>query len=991
MIDRRGRFVAVGPAFASLVGGTVCGMVGLRAARFVHRDDRRRAARALRAASEGREAPAIAARIGQPGAWRIVEWRVAEAGPGGWLRCVGRHVTDQSAAERRLGAIERLAPVGAWSLDAGAGRVLLTAGARRLLGLDPDLETVATAAFVGAFSPSASFALRAAIDRLTREGAAFDLIAPSVSGERPIRVTGAATLGAGGALQAEGLLLGAQEVHTPGAPVAAARTSRADAPTAGDTVLRTAVEALPDAFAYYDRDDRLRAFNQRYVEYYPRSADAIVEGARFVDILRHGLANGEYRSAVGREEDWLAERMARHAAPENTLEQELADGRWLRVIERATPDGGRVGMRIDITALKEAERRLADVLRGAEVGVWEWDLRAGRVEVNERWAQIVGHDHAALASMTADRWSAFTHPEDAGASAAAFEACFTGRSDFWRTETRLRRSDGRWVWALERGQVSRRDAKGRPLRISGILLDITERKTAELALKASEERLRGLFEAMPDGILLIDAETRTPFDCNETATRMLGYDRAALCSLPVERMDGLDGAAEAAAHIETILREGAANFETNLIRSDGKMLPAAVSVVALRESERPALLSVFRDISEFRAQNAALEAAREEAEAASRAKSMFLATMSHEIRTPMNGVIGMADALSRRLTDPDHKRMADTILDSGEGLLTILNDILDFSKIEAGRMELEQTPFHPSELAARVVSLHALRAESKAIGFRVRVEPEGACRRIGDVTRLLQVLHNLVGNAVKFTLEGEVEVILSAPRGAPLTATVRDTGIGMNTEQLERLFTPFSQADSSTTRRFGGTGLGMSIVARLVALMGGSLGVQSLPGEGTCVRIELPLAEVQDDADDAETGAVEQPAALAGLRILAADDNIINRMVLEEMLEALGVEAVIVEGGEEAVAAAEGGRFDMILLDISMPEVCGDVAVARIREDERRTGRPRTPAIAVSANAFPEQIAAYMAAGFDAHLAKPINLEALRASMARTLRRSAPA
>jgi CheY-like chemotaxis protein len=353
--------------------------------------------------------------------------------------------------------------------------------------------------------------------------------------------------------------------------------------------------------------------------------------------------------------------------------------------------------------------------------------------------------------------------------------------------------------------------------------------------------------------------------------------------------------------------------------------------------------------------------------------------MSHEIRTPMNGVLGMAEVLEATLTEPAERQMVGAIRESGETLLTIIDDILDFSKIEAGRLELEAVQFRPRDLARRVESLHTLRAAEKNISLSVMTTRGADVPRLGDQHRILQILHNLVSNAIKFTEQGEVAITIRCQPDRPLVVEVRDTGIGMTEEQSRRIFEDFVQADSSTRRRFGGTGLGMAIVRRLVEAMEGRVELESRPGEGTRVRVALPL-EVCAPAAAGAGGGGQAPLP-RGLRVLAADDNRTNRLVLEAMLARLGARAEILAGGREAVAAAAEARFDLILLDISMPEMDGLEALEAIRVGERARGEPPTPAVAVTANALTHQVESYMARGFAGHVAKPIRPEALLAAM----------
>ncbi|WP_235971712.1 MASE3 domain-containing protein [Azohydromonas caseinilytica] len=406
-----------------------------------------------------------------------------------------------------------------------------------------------------------------------------------------------------------------------------------------------------------------------------------------------------------------------------------------------------------------------------------------------------------------------------------------------------------------------------------------------------------------------------------------------------------------------------------------------------RKTEQQRTEALLEKLVESR--TAELEAARIAAEAANAAKSAFLAHMSHEIRTPLNAIIGMAQIATRDAQLTAARPYLKQIQDSGRLLLELVSDILDLAKIEAGKLALESRPVHVPSLIQRAMRLTEHRALQQQLDFRVEWGADVPEAVLCDETRLLQVLVNLLGNAIKFTERGSVRLQVSSDRVQEqrwLEFAVRDTGIGMNPEQMRQLFRPFTQADSSTTRRFGGTGLGLSISKRIVDLMQGRIDVSSEPGRGSCFRLRIPVTETAPCGAESPEPLPAPPGTrrLAGLHILAAEDDGVNRWVLRDLLEQEGAQCVVLDSGLEALRAlAERADFDLLITDVEMPGLNGHDTARRCK-----SLYPGLPVIGLTAYALAEERQRCLDAGMDEHLTKPVDADLLCAAILKAVGRS---
>ena len=635
--------------------------------------------------------------------------------------------------------------------------------------------------------------------------------------------------------------------------------------------------------------------------------------------------------------------------------------------------------------LKSSTASLRSAGRLARLGAWEVDLRARTVRWSAELRAMLGRP-APIEGLEASLET--YHPDERERVwDYLVEATRNGlRIDF---EARCLGPDGAEIWLRVMGEPEMVD--GRCVAMRGASQDITAQRLAHAELAQSERFSRGVIDGLAALLIVID-ETGRMIEANK-AFRALGAALIKSDTYPMGRnlfdvLAALPGShgraltrgirAVLAGETNSFTRAYCANtgewYRLSAARFDGEGPVRCVvftqSIEDLKRSERR-----LRDL------NQRLQKARDEANAASNAKSAFLATMSHEIRTPLNGVLGMAQAMTRDELTPIQRERLGVVRQAGETLLALLNDLLDLSRIEAGKLELEDGVIDLDQMLRGVQATFTTLASEKDVSLRVELAEAARGAWAGDPTRVRQILYNLVSNAVKFTAAGEVTVTVTF-EAPDLIFEVSDTGPGIPADRLGALFQKFVQADASTTRRYGGSGLGLSICRQLSQMMGGGVEARSTVGVGSVFTVRLPLARSTAPLTLAANGAepmseLDVGRDAATVRILAAEDNPMNQLVLKTLLAQVGVMVECVGDGRAAIEAWAGGDWDAILMDVQMPVMGGPEAAREIRAREAREHRRRTPIIALTANAMEHHRAEYIAAGMDALVPKPLEMERL--------------
>ena len=642
---------------------------------------------------------------------------------------------------------------------------------------------------------------------------------------------------------------------------------------------------------------------------------------------------------------------------------------------------------------RESQNLLEAICESLPDGVVAKDLAGRYLLCNRAAAQLIGRPPEAIVDRDDE---ALFGPERAAALRATDTRIVRDDITLVREEA-CDRSGAALITQVTRGPL--RDASGTVFGTFGIARDITELRNAvtELSLHrnrleelvaqrsaelgAAEQRLRMVIDSTAEGLIVLDAMGIIRM-VNPATTELLGYAPDELLGRNVHAaihhslVDGGPKATDGCALMSAIRRGQKCELLNDAFwHRDGHAVPvaAASNPILVDGSVSGAVLSFF-DITERQKAERAREEARAAAEQLARSKSEFLANMSHEIRTPLNGVLGFAQiGLRDNAGNEAVRRTFAHILDSGKLLLTIISDILDFSKIEAGKLALESVPVDPRALVDQALETVRDAAAAKGLALVADKAADLPAACLGDPVRIMQVLLNLLSNAVKFTPAGQVRVE-AAREGAALVFRVIDSGIGIGPADIERLFKPFEQADGSTTRRYGGTGLGLTISRRLCDMMGGTLTVRSEPGKGSCFELRLPLHETALPVAAGVPLKLPRGPRLAGIRVLAAEDNEVNGLVLEDFLRREGARVEMVGNGRLAVDAVrrDPGAFDVVLMDVQMPEMDGLAATRQLGSIA-----PGLPVIGQTAHALKEEHDRCLAAGMVATITKPIDIDVL--------------
>ncbi|HPJ38310.1 MAG TPA: PAS domain S-box protein [Spirochaetota bacterium] len=763
-------------------------------------------------------------------------------------------------------------------------------------------------------------------------------------------------------------------------------------------LLDTFINTIPNPAFYKDSDGIFRDCNNSFA--------AQIMGIPKNRIIDHTVEELQVHtpgilSALGESNDSVL--LASHGTDTREVKVLCADGAVRDFMffkatfsDEAGSPAGIVGIMLDITKRKQHERDLQErelmfrsIFENSATGMLLVGPDKKILSVNEEFSHIFGYQRDELIGESP---FIISHPEDIPASMEALESLIRRELEFLRIENRYKHKSGATIWT-HTSVALLRDIDEHPNLFIFQIADISERKHAEMEIESQKHFLENLMDAIPNPMFYKD-KNGIYLGCNTEYRKLLG--------LPKSKIIGYSIASLAPAHIadshfeadrDLLLNGGVLSYEALIPHSNGTLMNMLVYKTTYngQEGEVAGILGIMLDITELTKTQEDLQQAKEDAEKANRAKSEFLANISHEIRTPMNTIIGYSELLGSLVKDSKQKRYLDSIKSAGRNLLTLINDILDLSKIEAGRMELDLEPVDPYLLFSELKQIFQLKIAEKNIEFVIDFDTDFPSHLMLDETRLRQVLLNLIGNAVKFTEKGSIE--LSAhkigsgtnPDTLDILIQVRDTGIGIPKDQLEVIFESFRQQDGQSTRKYGGTGLGLTITKRFIEMMNGTISVSSEIGKGSTFDITLrgiaiaPRKHTREKQSDTFDWSA---MSFSNGTVLVVDDVESNRQVVREWLSFTELTILEASNGREALALTENCKPDIILMDIRMPVIEGDEAARRIKATP---GISDIPIIALTASVGLKQNYREKHPYFDGFLLKPINIHDLFNELSRYL------
>lgn len=628
--------------------------------------------------------------------------------------------------------------------------------------------------------------------------------------------------------------------------------------------------------------------------------------------------------------------------------------------------------------LEESNHRYNLAIEGTDVGLWSWDVQTNDNYWSPKFYELLGFQDKEIPPSYAE-WERRLHPGERQVVLSALDSHLQNDTKY-EVEFRLLCKNRQYRWFRVKGKAKKND-EHIPIFMVGSLEDIHHQKSLEAAFQFEQKKFEEFVNLAPVGIAINRLKDGNFQYVNSKFSRFTGYTTEELNAMDYWELTPSKYANQEQEQLDMMERTARYGpYQKEYIHKKGHFYPVLLSGIKIRGMDNEDYIwSVVEDISDRVRAEKELVLSKRKAEAANEAKSQFLASMSHEIRTPMNGVLGALQLLESEVNDKG-KVLLEKSLSSSFSLLRIINDILDFSKIEANKLALENIPFSVSDIAEELVSSFKTKAQSKQLDVTFCASDNAHDAWIGDPVRISQILTNLLSNAIKFTESGYVKLVLSS-KDDEVKFDVIDSGIGMNEETVKTLFNPFTQADASTTRKYGGTGLGMAITKHLVSLMKGRINVDSEVSKGTAISVSIPLERTVAPMPVQQENHTTPD--LTGLSILIAEDNEINQLIVKSMIEKTHADIRLATNGIEAIDAFNQETPDLILMDIQMPEMDGLTACKAIRCSDTTI-----PIIALTANVLLEDVQEYLSSGFDGHIGKPIIQTTLFEQLSRFLKQT---